>query len=549
MINYYRDFWVRRSEVLAPLTALTSDKKPWKWTELHTKAFNTIKQILSKEVLLSYPDFNQPFDIHTDASDVQLGAVISQKGQPIAFYSRKLNPAQTRYTTTERELLAIVETLKEFRNILLGQQLTIYTDHMNLTHKTFNTNRVMRWRLLLEEYDGPNLKYIKGEHNIVADHLSRLNLHPVAPNNSLAELLNAEPAVPASSYPLRLPVIQRAQQQDKALQNLLQKPHHGLDKVHFSRGGESTALWCLKKKIIVPKVIQKRIVTSWYHDILCHPGTTRTEATIRQHFYWKNLRDDVQKVCSTCTICQFNKRQNKKYGHLPEKQADATPWDTLCVDLIGPYNIKGKDDKQLKLWCLTMIDPATGWFEMKDIPDKRADTIANLVEQTWLTRYPWPTQIIFDRGNEFLAEFAQMVVEDYGIKKKPITKCNPQANSIIERVHQTLGNIIRVLDTQSMDPEDPWGGVLAAAMFALRATYHTTTQATPMQLVFGRDAILNTTFQANWKYIKDRKQKLIHKNNKRENSKRIPHEYKIHDKVLLDLGDIKGKYKEKYEGP
>ena len=196
-----------------------------------------------------------------------------------------------------------------------------------------------------------------------------------------------------------------------------------------------------------------------------------------------------------------------------------------------------------------MIDPATGWFEMKDIPDKRADTIANLVEQTWLTRYPWPTQIIFDRGNEFLAEFAQMVVEDYGIKKKPITKRNPQANSIIERVHQTLGNIIRVLDTQSMDPEDPWGGVLAAAMFALRATYHTTTQATPMQLVFGRDAILNTTFQANWKNIKDRKQKLIHKNNKRENSKRIPHEYKIHDKVLLDLGDIKGKYKDKYDGP
>ena len=67
--------------------------------------------------------------------------------------------------------------------------------------------------------------------------------------------------------------------------------------------------------------------------------------------------------------------------------------------------------------------------------------------------------------------------------KKTITKRNPQANSIIERVHQTLANIIRVLDTESLDPDDPWGGVLSAAMFALRATYHTTTQATPMQLV------------------------------------------------------------------
>lgn len=90
-----------------------------------------------------------------------------------------------------------------------------------------------------------------------------------------------------------------------------------------------------------------------------------------------------------------------------------------------------------------------------------------------------------------------MVVEDYGIKKKPITKQNPQANAVLEKIHQTLSNIIRVLDSESLHPDNPWGGALAAAMFALRATYHTTTQATPMQLVFGRDAILNTTFQAN----------------------------------------------------
>ena len=127
MVNYYRDMWIRQSEVLAPLATLTSSKKKFLWTEKCQKAFDTIKQILSKEILLTYPNFNLPFEIHTDASDVQLGAVISQNGHPIAFYSRKLNPAQTRYTTTERELLAIVETLKEYRNILLGQHITIYT--------------------------------------------------------------------------------------------------------------------------------------------------------------------------------------------------------------------------------------------------------------------------------------------------------------------------------------------------------------------------------------------------------------------------------------
>ena len=84
---------------------------------------------MSKDTLLTYPDFTQAFEIYTDASDTQLGAMITQNGKPIAYYSRKLTDAQTRYTTTERELLAIVETLKEYRNILLGQKLIIHTDH------------------------------------------------------------------------------------------------------------------------------------------------------------------------------------------------------------------------------------------------------------------------------------------------------------------------------------------------------------------------------------------------------------------------------------
>ena len=132
-----------------------------------------MKKLIAKETLLTYPNFNKTFDIHTDASKVQLGACISQEGKPIAFYSRKLNPAHTRYTTTERELLSIVETLKEFRNILLGQQIIVHTDHANLTYKIFNSDRVMRWRLFIEEYS-PDLRYIKGENNVVADALSRL---------------------------------------------------------------------------------------------------------------------------------------------------------------------------------------------------------------------------------------------------------------------------------------------------------------------------------------------------------------------------------------
>ena len=119
LINYYRDMWKHRSGILTPLSSMTSKQAKWNWDDKCQKAFDTIKKLVARNTLLSYPNFNETFDIHTDASKLQLGAVISQKGKPVAFYSRKLNPAQVNYTTTERELLSIVETLKEFRNCLL----------------------------------------------------------------------------------------------------------------------------------------------------------------------------------------------------------------------------------------------------------------------------------------------------------------------------------------------------------------------------------------------------------------------------------------------
>jgi RNase H-like domain found in reverse transcriptase/Reverse transcriptase (RNA-dependent DNA polymerase) len=112
IINYFRDMWVRRSHVLAPLASLTTNKAKWSWGPQQEVAFQMAKKIIAREVMLAYPDFGKPFEIHKDASHYQLGVVISQGGKPINFYSCKLNPAQTRYMTTERELLSIVETLR-----------------------------------------------------------------------------------------------------------------------------------------------------------------------------------------------------------------------------------------------------------------------------------------------------------------------------------------------------------------------------------------------------------------------------------------------------
>ena len=137
--------------------------------------------------------------------------------------------------------------------------------------------------------------------------------------------------------------------------------------------------------------------------MLCHPVETQTEHTLRQHFDCKGLCTTVHDMCKKCPTCQRAKTTNQKYGKLPPKQAETNPWYTLCVDLIGPYMIPRKGRKPLKLWCLTMIDPATGWFEMAQITNKTAADIVDITEKTWFTRYPLPQQIVFDRGTKFMA--------------------------------------------------------------------------------------------------------------------------------------------------
>ncbi len=137
--------------------------------------FYDIKATIAKDVVLAYPDFSKTFEIYTDASTMQLGAIITQDNRPIAFFSQKLSVAQSKYSVTEIELLAIVETLKEFKGMLWGQSIKVYTDHKNLTRDALGltSDRVYRWRLLLEEYT-PDIVYIKGVHNTVTDAISRL---------------------------------------------------------------------------------------------------------------------------------------------------------------------------------------------------------------------------------------------------------------------------------------------------------------------------------------------------------------------------------------
>eukprot|EP00804_Cyclotella_cryptica_P000397 CCRYP_008717-RA/>CCRYP_008717-RA protein AED:0.29 eAED:0.29 QI:0/0/0/1/0/0/2/0/315 len=315
--------------MLAPLTSLVGEcghtkvtkakktkKRPWYWDEVHQIAFDNVKAAIAKDVVLAYPDFSKEFEIYTDASSKQLGSVIT-----------KLSVMQLKYSVTEIELLVIVETLKEFKGILWGQQIKVYTDHKNLIQDALGltSDRVYWWRLLLEEY-GTKIVHIKGIHNTVADAICRLDSSPTQDDNATwmtftkcwCHYTEHESSADSTSdhqesihlvfanrsdedviYPLTVKEIAQAQTTDATLKKLSRHDKYSTQLV------EDTHLLCNDGRMVIPKALQNRAVT-WYHHYLQHPGHTCLEETLAA-MYWKGIRSTIRSHVKNCSICQVNK--------------------------------------------------------------------------------------------------------------------------------------------------------------------------------------------------------------------------------------------------
>ena len=539
------------------------------------------------------------------------------------FFSRKLSETQRKYSVTELELLSIVECLKEFKGMLWGQRIKVFTDHKNLIRDALGltSDRVYRWRLILEEY-GPEIVYIKGIDNTVADAISRLeydpdknvkdlsyaqrychmatlfshymhkhesedeyrdlymsqhsaNCHSV---NDLAydfEAMNINHVFANTGededdiYPVTVSEIAQEQRLDKTLKTYFKKKHKPSkkDRISLKVVDETDVLVYDDKRLVIPASLQSRIV-AWYHHYLQHPGHTRLEETIAATMYWRSLRSDVRRHVKTCERCQKGKKRKRQYGKLPAKTAVVTPWQSVCVDLIGPYTLKGKDKTVLDFMCLTMIDPATGWFEIIELPlssvtvtrdgeditevviDKSSAQISKLFNKQWLSRYPRAKYIIYDNGSEFKLHFAELC-DSYSIKRKPTTVKNPQANSILERIHQVFGTMMRTseLDLADTVTSEMVDDFIVDAAWAIRSTHHTVLQSTPGAAIFGRDMLFDIPYLADWKAIGQRRQELVNRDNAKENARRIDFDYAVGQKVFLRKDGILRKAEDKYLGP
>jgi hypothetical protein len=180
------------------------------------------------------------------------------------------------------------------------------------------------------------------------------------------------------------------------------------------------------------------------------------------------------------------------------------PWEALCVDLIGPYTLKGKDGTEIEFICLTMIDPASSWFEIVELPvttdvvipldkkgrkgtkthsstklsyfDKSSAMISNLVNKTWFSCYPCCQYIIYDNRSKFKLHF-EALIESFVIKRKPTSVKNPQRNAILEGVHQVITTMLCTTELDMADTvvTNDIDAFLTDAAWAICSTYHKVT--------------------------------------------------------------------------
>lgn len=465
LIGYYRKFIPHFAEIAKPLTQLTKKDVKFHWDEQCTAAFNELNSLLIKDPILVFPDFSLPFVLATDASGVALGAVLSQvvngAEHPVAYASRQLNSAERAYSTTERELLALLWATKYFRCYLYGRKFTAVTDHIALKWMLSlkdPSSRLMRWNLRLAEFDYVVI-HKSGKANTNADSLSR---HVLWNNTELVPLLDLE-------------LIRQHQSTDAECQVL-----SGRKKVKMSP--ENVLYYEVNgnKKIIVPCTLQDKVI-SLHHDIPTagHAGVKKTVHRIKERFWWKDLDADVTKYIQSCHECSQRRDIGKLRAPLGSFNEPEAPFERIAIDIVGPLPLSESSNK----YILSVVDHFSRFVEFVALPNQTAECVARALVHRVITKFGIPKQLLTDRGANFTGELMKQMCGLLKIKRLFTSPYHPMSNGRVERIHRTVASMLSHYVNKN---QTDWDEYLPYVGMAINSQLHESTGYSPFEIVFGR---------------------------------------------------------------
>lgn len=472
LAGFYQKFINNYSDITTPITnLLKKDRRSFSWTEAADEALRKLKSALVSAPVLANPDFGLPFIIETDSSDLAIGAVLVQvqngERKSIAYFSKKLSSTQRRYSATERECLAVLLSIENFKHFVEGSQFIVQTDAMSLTFLQSmsiesKSPRIARWALKLAKYD-ILLQYKKGTENIPADFLSRA-VYTVDLDLPDPYVLQLKQMV--EQYPDRY---KDFQVKDGKVYKFV---------TNSSLPEDPSFRW----KYVVPMSERLNVIRE-VHDV-AHFGFIKTLAKVRERFYWPRMATDIKRFCTRCEVCKESKVPNSNVTPICGKPKLCTrPWEMISMDFLGPY----PRSKKGNIWVLVVCDFFSKFVMVQCLRSATAPAVCTFVEHMIFNLFGAPDVCITDNAQVFKSEQFTKLLSNYSVSHWNLSVYHPAPNPT-ERVNRVIVTAIRCSLNQQKNHKN-WDESVHKIAQAIRTAVHESTGFSPYFINFGRNMV------------------------------------------------------------